>query len=241
MNNWRRDNPCSYGDEFDHSNHQKTSSGKVKGTGERFSLNGSNNLRLKIKSPSYRQYKSGDFLAIRPLTWEELIDADNDDMNWVDPGAPGSGRSRPSHRNDNDDCEGDEDTQCHGIWTGKEKGTKDGKGQGKGKEKGKGKAMEEGKRKGNGNGKELLYKPQGERISLVLLLCSCRRKCTRQSRTQRANWSGYIHSRKYCPPGEFRQMIIPTLPSRMVNMTEKLILLWICSWRMMRTHRMAMI
>jgi hypothetical protein len=52
------------------------------------------------------------------------------------------------------------------------------------------------RRKGRGRetvkGKVLLNKPQEEIISHMPLLCSCRRKCTRQTRTQRANQSGYI-------------------------------------------------
>jgi hypothetical protein len=40
--------------------------------------------------------------------------------------------------------------------------------------------------------KVLLNKHQEEMISLVPLLCSCRRNCIRQTRTQRANQSGYL-------------------------------------------------
>jgi hypothetical protein len=38
----------------------------------------------------------------------------------------------------------------------------------------------------------LLNRPQEEIISLVPLLCSCRRKCLRQTWTWKANQSGYI-------------------------------------------------
>jgi len=147
MNNWRWDNPRAFGDQVDRSNPQTTRSGKVKRTGERFSWYGSDDLRAKIEPPSCRQYKPGDFLAVRPLNWDEIIDEDDDDDNWVDPGAPSGGRSRPSDGNDNDDSEGEEDTQGGEKGTGKGKGTKDGQG------KGKGKATEEGKGKGKGNGK----------------------------------------------------------------------------------------
>jgi hypothetical protein len=58
--------------------------------------------------------------------------------------------------------------------TGKGKGTKDGMGKGTGKANGQVK------------GKVLLNKPQGKMISLVTLLCSCRRKGMSQTRTQRA-------------------------------------------------------
>jgi hypothetical protein len=49
-----------------------------------------------------------------------------------------------------------------------------------------------GKGKGKVKGKVLIIKPQGEMISLVQLLCSCRRKCQKQSWTWGANKSGYI-------------------------------------------------
>jgi len=107
MNNWRLDNPHAFGDQVDRSNPQTTRSGKVKRTGERFSWYGSDDLRLKIEPPSCWQYKPGDILAIRPLNWDEIIDEDDDDDNWADPGAPSGGRSHPSDSNDNDDSEGE--------------------------------------------------------------------------------------------------------------------------------------
>jgi hypothetical protein len=67
MNNWRWDNPRTFGDQVDHSNPQKPSSGKVKHTGERFSWYGSDDLCAKIEPPSCRQYKPAHFLAVRPL------------------------------------------------------------------------------------------------------------------------------------------------------------------------------
>jgi len=121
MTNWRLDNPHAFGDQVDRSNPQTTSSGKVRRTGERFSWYGSDDLRAKIEPPSCRQYKPGDFLAVRPLNWDEIIDKDDDDENWADPGAPSGGRSRRGDGNDNDDGEVEEDTQ------GGEKGTGKGK------------------------------------------------------------------------------------------------------------------
>jgi hypothetical protein len=176
MNNWRWDNPRAFGDQVDHSNQQTTSWGKVKNTGKRVSWYGSNDLRAKIAPTSCRQYKLGDFLALRPLNWDEIIAQDDDDEYWADPrGALSGGRSHPGDGNYNDNGEGEEDTQGVEKRTGKGKGTKDGKGKGKvtGKE--------------NGNGKVLLNKPQGEMISLVQLLCSCIRKGMRQTRTRSAN------------------------------------------------------
>jgi len=126
MNNWRWDNPHAFGDQVDHSNLQTTSSKKVKRTGERFSWYGSHDLREKIEPPTCRQYKPGDFLAIRPLNWDEIIDEDDDDENWADHGSPSGGRSRPGNGNGNDNGEGEEDTQGGEKGTGKGKGTKDG-------------------------------------------------------------------------------------------------------------------
>jgi len=103
---------------------------------------------------------------------------------------PSGRRSRPADGNDNDDGEGGEDTQGGEKGTGKGNGTKDGKR--------KGNATEDQKGKGRGmgretvKGKELLNTPQKKMISLVLLLCSCRRNCQRKTWTRRANESGYI-------------------------------------------------
>jgi hypothetical protein len=133
MNNWCWANPHAFGDQVDCSNPQATSSGNVKRTGESFSWYGSNDLRGKIEPPSSRQYKPGDFLAVRPLNWDEIIDEDDDDENWADPSAPRGGRSRPGDGNINDNGEGEEDTQGGEKGSGKGKGTMDLKGKGKGK------------------------------------------------------------------------------------------------------------
>jgi hypothetical protein len=140
--NWRWDNPRAFGNQVDRSNLQTTSSGKVKHPGECFSWYGSDDLRAKIELPSRRQYKPGDFLAVRPLNWDEIIDEDDDDDNWADPGAPSNGRSCPGDDNNNDDGKSEEDTQGSEKGTRKGKGTKDGKG--------KGNATDDGKGKGNG-------------------------------------------------------------------------------------------
>jgi len=146
MNNWRWGNPCAFGDQVDRSNPQTTSFGKVKHTGERFSWYSSDDSRATIEPPSCQQYKPGDFLAIRPLNWDDIINEDDDDENWVDPRALSDGKGRPGDGKDNDDGEGEEDMQGAEKGTGKGKGTKDGK------TKRTGKAMEEGKGKENGKG-----------------------------------------------------------------------------------------
>jgi len=149
MNNCMWDNPPAFGYEVNRSNPQKTNPGTVQFHCERFSWYCSEDIRARIDLPSCRQYEPGEFLAVRPLNWDEIIDEDDDDENWVDPGAPSSGRCHPGHDNDNVNGEGEEDTQGGEKGTGKGKGTKHGKGQGKATGDGKG----NGKVKGKGNGK----------------------------------------------------------------------------------------
>jgi len=108
INNWRWDNPHAFRDQVERSNPQTTSSGKVKRTGEHFSWYCSDDLRAKFEPPSCQQYKPGDFLAVGPLNWDEIIDEDGDDENWADPGGSSGGRSCPGDGNDNDDSEGEE-------------------------------------------------------------------------------------------------------------------------------------
>ena len=191
MNIWRCDNACSFGDQVNCSNLQTTSSGEVKPTSKHFSSYGSNHLRAKIEPPSCWQYKPGNFLAVIPLNWDEMIHENDNDENWADPGGPSGVRSRPGNGNENHDGEDEEDTKGGEKGTGKGRGTKDGKGKGKatedGKREGKGKGKGKGKAKGNGKGKGIVKQTPGEMISLVPLLCSCRRKCIRQTWTQRAN------------------------------------------------------
>jgi len=79
MNNLRWGKPCAFGDRVDLSNSRTTSLGKVKRTSEHFSWYGSDDLRAMIGQPSYWQYKPGDFLGVRHLNWDEIIDKDDDD------------------------------------------------------------------------------------------------------------------------------------------------------------------
>jgi hypothetical protein len=74
-----------------------------------------------IEPPSCGQYKPGDYLAVRPLNLDAIIDTDDDDDIWVDPRAPSGGRCRPADGYDNDNGEGEEGN------TGCEKGTRKGK------------------------------------------------------------------------------------------------------------------
>jgi hypothetical protein len=106
--------------------------------GERFSWYGCNDLRAKIESPSGCQYKAGNFLAGRPLNWDETIDENDDDENWANPGLPSIRRSCSGDGNYNDNGKCEEDMQGSEIGTGKWKGTKNGMGKGKGKGKGNG-------------------------------------------------------------------------------------------------------
>jgi hypothetical protein len=125
--------------QVDRGNPQRTTSGQVNRTRECISWYGNDYLREKIKPPICWQVKPGDFLAVSPQNWDEIIEEDDDDENWADPGARSGGWSRPDDDNDNDDSESEEDTQGGEKGTGKEKGSKDGKGNGKGKGKGNGK------------------------------------------------------------------------------------------------------
>ena len=136
MSNWRWDDPRAFRDQVDCSNPQTTSLGKVKRTGKYFSWYGSDDPRAEIQPPRCRQYKPGDFPAVRPLNWDEMIDDNDDDDDRADPGALSGERSRPGDGNGNDDCESDDDTQGSEKGTGQGKGIKDGKGKEKGKQKG---------------------------------------------------------------------------------------------------------
>jgi len=154
MNNWMWHNPRGCGDQVNRSNPQTTGLGKIKCAVEHSSWYGRDDLRAKIEPQSCRQYKPGDLLAVKPLNSDEIINEDDDDENWVDPGAPSGGWSHPGHDNDDDHGEGEEDMQ------GGEKGT--GKGMGSMDQKGKGKATDDrmgkrkGKGKGNGSGKGIV-------------------------------------------------------------------------------------
>jgi hypothetical protein len=161
INNWRWDNPRAFRDQVDHSIPQTTSFGKIKHTGEHFSWYGSVDLRSQIKPPSCWQYKTGDFMAVRPLNCDGLIDKDDDDDNWEDPEAPSGGRSCPVNGNENDNGESAEDMLGAEMGTRKGKGTNDRKGNGKGKGKGKG--------KGNGKGKGIVkHTPGGDDLSCAV-------------------------------------------------------------------------
>jgi len=130
------DHFSAFQDHIDHSNPQTTSLEKVKFTGQGSSWYDSNDLWAKLEPPRCLQYKPGNFLAIRPLNWDEMIDKDDDDENWVDHRAPTGGKTRPGDCNDNDDREGEEETEGGETGTRKGKGTKYGKEIGTGKKKG---------------------------------------------------------------------------------------------------------
>jgi hypothetical protein len=132
-------------------------------------LYGSYDLREKIEPPCCHKYEPGDFPAVRPLNWDEIIDEDDDDENWADPGMPSDGRSHVGDGNHNDDNEGEEDTLGGKKGTGKGKGTQGGKGKGKATEDGKGKGK--GKGKVNGKGKGIIKQtPEGDDISRAVAL-----------------------------------------------------------------------
>jgi len=150
MIHWKWDNPHPIREQVDRSKPQTRSSRKFQRTSEGFSGYGSHDLRVKIEQPCWRQYKPRNFIAVILRYWGEMMDEDDDDMNWTDAGAPSGG-------NNIDDSHSEKQTQGSGKGTGKGKGTKDGKGQGKEK------AMKEGKGKGMGNctGKGIVGKTPG--------------------------------------------------------------------------------
>jgi hypothetical protein len=94
MNNWRWDNPRAFGDQVARTNPQITSTGMVKRTGEHFYWYGSDDLRAKIEPTSCLLYEPGEILAVGPPNWDEIIDQDDEDDNWADPGEPSGGRCR---------------------------------------------------------------------------------------------------------------------------------------------------
>ena len=203
MNNWRWDNSHAFRDQVDRSNPQTTSSGMVKSTGHRFPCDGSDDLRSKIEPPSCQEYNEGNILAVRPLNWDEIIDEDDDDDEWVDPRAPGGGRSRPGDCNDSDDGDGEEDTQGGEKENGNRKEAKGWKGKQKASEDGKGKwkATVEVMGNSNGNGN---WNGKGKGIVKQTLRGESSQsggKVTgsKGNGTRRAILSGYIYSRKHCP------------------------------------------
>lgn len=109
---------------------------------EYYSWYGSDDHRAKMDPPSSQQNKPCDFVVGKPLNWDEIIDDDPENENWVSPRALCSGWSRPGNGNDNGNGEGEENTLHGDKGTGKGKGTMDGnskkmrKGKGNGKEKG---------------------------------------------------------------------------------------------------------
>jgi hypothetical protein len=141
INNLSWDKPHVFGYEVHFSKPQTSSSGKFKCTGEHFSWYGSNGSRAMVEPPSCQQYKPGDFLPVRPMNCDEILDEDNDGENWAAPEAPSGLRSCRSDGNDNDHSEYEEHTDEGANGTGKEKGTKVAMGKGHGK----GTVMEHGK------------------------------------------------------------------------------------------------
>jgi len=159
MKHWRWDNPSAFGYRVDRCNPWTTTSEKVKFTGEGFSWYNSDYLSAKFEPGSCRLYKPGDILAVGPLICAGIIDNDDHDANWADPGVLSGGWTRPVDGNDNDNGQCVEDMQGGENGKGKGKETKDGKGKGKWKGKGNG--------KGKGSVKQT---PGGDDLSLAVAL-----------------------------------------------------------------------
>jgi hypothetical protein len=116
---------------------------------KRFSLYHHDEHSAKFEPPCCRQSNSGQFLTPRAVSWDEIIDENNDDVSWADLRAQRSGSSCPSDGNDIKNCEDTNKTQGCEIGTGRWKGTVDVTGRGIGtameKVKGKGKRNWKGK------------------------------------------------------------------------------------------------
>jgi len=179
-----------------------------------------------------RLSKPGEFLAVRKRNWIGIQDKADDDADWVDPGVLIAGKCYRGNANFTEYSEGQEDIQGSENSTGKWKGTNEGKMKWKDTEDGWGSGR--GSRSHTVKGKEFWNKPQGQMISLGPLFCSWGRKWLRQSKTQRANWGGYIVSQNHRLQCQFPQMLIRTRPrSQTATITQNRILLGICTWRMM--------
>jgi hypothetical protein len=108
-------------------------------TRELFSWYSSEHSSPMIEPPSCRQYKPADFLHVRPLNCDDIINVNDTDDNWADPVGASARLICAGDSSDNDDSDGEEDTQSCDKGIGKEKGTKDGKRTEKVTEDGKGK------------------------------------------------------------------------------------------------------
>jgi len=73
----------------------------------------------------------GDFKAVRPQNWDEIIDDHHDNENNMDRGVQRGERSRAGSGNGNDNGEGERDTQGSQKGTGIGKCAKPGKGKAK--------------------------------------------------------------------------------------------------------------
>jgi hypothetical protein len=83
-----------------------TGSVNVKCTFERCARYRPDDLHTVIESCSWQQEKPGEFLTVRPMNWDEILDKDDDTANWADPGPPSDGWGRLSHLIDNDNGNG---------------------------------------------------------------------------------------------------------------------------------------
>jgi len=62
------------------------------------------------------------------------------------------------------------------------------------------------------------------------------------NRTAKSDFSRNYKRRNNYLPCQFSHMMTPTLlTSRTVNETKNMILMWVCAWKMMRTHCTALI
>jgi len=181
------DNPCAVSDLVDCSTPENTSFRYIQWSGKCVSCYGTNYLQPMIESPRCRQHKQDEYVAIRPLNRNEIIDVDDEIVEGADPGALSWLRSFLGNANGNDHSAGEEDKlgSEKRIWLGKQ--AKIGMSHGKAIEDVKGKCKQKEKGKGTDEGKCIMKQTPGEMICLVTVLSCCRRKWMSLPQTWRAN------------------------------------------------------
>jgi hypothetical protein len=84
-----------------------TASGKVKLTGEYFSGYRSDDPIAKPELPSSQRYKEGNILAVIPMNSDDIINNDDEDGHWADPGGWSDAQRCPGEDKHTDDSEGE--------------------------------------------------------------------------------------------------------------------------------------
>lgn len=96
-----------FGDHVDSSKTQILRSPKVQPMSQHVSRDGSDNLSAMIELGTCQQYKPGEFLAVGSQKWNEVLDKDNDHVNWADHSSSSIGRISSGNGIDNHDGKAD--------------------------------------------------------------------------------------------------------------------------------------